>query len=202
MATVPLPPATFDSLMKPPEPVKRWTVAEYHELIRAGILKEGDPFELVEGWLVTKMTKNPPHESTVDLLNEQFIKMLPTEWRCRTQSAITLADGEPEPDHAIVKGPSARYRTRHPQPADIAIVIEVADSTLARDRGIKLRSYARAGIAEYWIVNLQQPQIEVYSVPKPETSEYTMRKDYSPGQSVPVVLAGQQFGEMAVGQLF
>ncbi len=202
MSIAPISPATFDSMVVPSEPVKRWTVAEYHELIRLGLLDEEDPYELIEGWLVTKMTKNPPHDSLVNFLSQFFIRILPPDWSCRAQSAVTLADGEPQPDIAIVRGSPLDYRSQHPGPANIGLLIEVADSSYARDRGIKLRSYARAGIAEYWIVNLQQSQIEVYSAPQPETSEYTQRTDYSPGQSVPVVLAGQQLGEIAVRELF
>jgi Uma2 family endonuclease len=202
MSLASFPTATFDSMVLPPEPVKRWTVAEYHELIRLGLLNEEDPYELIEGWLVTKMMKNPPHDSLVNFLSQSLIRILPPDWSCRTQSAVTLADGEPELDIAIVQGSPLEYRNQHPGPAQVGLVIEVADSSYARDRGIKLRSYARAGIGEYWIVNLQQPQIEVYTKPKPETSEYTERKDFTPGQSVLVVLAGQQVGEIAVAQLF
>src|SRR4051812_34612719 len=110
MATVEMSSIELDPLAAPPEPVKRWTVAEYHELIRLGVLSEDDPYELIEGWLVTKMTKNPPHEFTVDLLDELISGMLGSQWRCRTQSAISLADGEPEPDLVIVPGPASRYR--------------------------------------------------------------------------------------------
>src|SRR4051812_12686815 len=165
MASIVSPVVVFDPMIAPPEPVKRWTVAEYHELIRLGVLKQDDPYELIEGWLVTKMTKNPPHESTIDLLNELLTEMLPKPWRCRIQSSITLADGEPEPDLVVVPGPASRYRSRHPGSADVALVIEVSDSTLARDRGMKLRTYARAGIAHYWIVDLEHSQIDVFSSP-------------------------------------
>ncbi len=97
----------FGPLVVPTEPVKRWTVAEYHQLLRIGLLTEGDPYELIEGLMVTKMTKNPPHDSAVRRLNHILQLGLSEAWIIGCQTAITLGDGEPEPDIAVLIGPDA-----------------------------------------------------------------------------------------------
>lgn len=142
----PLPPrAAFTS-----EPLFRLTVEQYHELIRSGKLAEDDPVELLEGLLVFRMPKNTPHTTATALARREVERLLPSGWHYRSQEPITLADGEPEPDGAVVRGRIEDYALSHPGPSDVALVIEVADSSLDRDRGLKLRSYARAGIGAYW----------------------------------------------------
>jgi Uma2 family endonuclease len=142
-------PPTSSALTLPPYPVCRFTVDEYHRMIQAGILTEEDPVELLEGWIVPKMPRNPPHDGTIEMAEEAIRRRLPPGWRIRIQSAITTDDSEPEPDLAIVCGGVRTYVTRHPGAADIAVVIEVADAMLARDRREKNRLYARAGISCY-----------------------------------------------------
>src|SRR4051812_40189587 len=93
----------------PAGPLRRFTVDEYHRMIRTGILTEDDPVELLEGWIVLKMPHNPPHDATVDQSREVLQAALPAGWRVRVQSAITLSDSEPEPDLVVVPGPAARY---------------------------------------------------------------------------------------------
>ena len=195
----------FDQfVVTPQEPTKRWTVAEYHELIRLGVLKSDDPYELIEGWLVTKMTHGAPHDYAILVLVEDIIRTLPAGWCCRGQSAITLADGEPEPDVAVCVGPRSRYGIVHPTASEIAVVIEVSDTTLTRDRGIKLRTYARAGIPEYWIVNVIDRIVEVYTEPTAnglEPARYIHQQDYPSGSIVPLKIAGQQCASFAVDEL-
>ena len=97
----------------------------------------------------------------------------------RQQLPITLTDdGEPEPDIAVVKGAVEDYRNRHPGPAECLAVIEVADSSLNYDRIVKGPLYAAAGIPQYWIVNIPERQIEVYTSPRLAGREYAERKDY------------------------
>ncbi len=148
----------------PPFAVRRFTVDEYHRLIEAGILQDGDPYELLDGWITQKKTHNPAHDVCVDLLAELFMRMLPKGWRPRIQSSVALSHSEPEPDVAIVAGSARDYLRRHPTPDDIAVVIEVADSSLERDRQ-KAGLCARDGIARYWLVNLAARVIEDYSQP-------------------------------------
>jgi Uma2 family endonuclease len=146
--------------------VFRLSVRQYHEMIGAGVFTDDDRVELIEGVLVRKMTKGPPHEFAVSVLKDMLTPLVGSEWVVRAQSAITLRDSEPEPDIAIVAAPHERYRRRHPGPRDVALVIEVAESSLEFDRTDKLRIYAGAGLAVYWIVNLVDDQVEVYTEPR------------------------------------
>src|SRR5437764_4760752 len=124
--------------------VLRLSIGQYHAMIDAGILTDDDPVELIEGILVYKVPKEPRHSIALAKLQRAITPLLPSDVSLQTQEPITLADGEPEPDAAIFHGKPEDYPQRHPGPDEVMLVIEVADTTLARDRGIKLRSYARA----------------------------------------------------------
>ena len=175
----------------PPFPVYRFTVEQYHRMIDTGILTENDRVELLEGWIVPKMPHNPPHDGTIWMAQTALLAHLPPGWSLRIQSAITLADSEPEPDLVVARGPGIHYLTSHPKPKDISLVIEVADTTLAEDRGPKKRIFARSRIAIYWILNLQDSILEVYSQPKGgRIPTYKQRRDYTAGQLVPLVIDG------------
>jgi hypothetical protein len=130
----------------PSEPIWRLSVEQYHQMIQLGILTDDDPVELLEGWLVYKMPKNPPHRIATKLTRDALAQILPLGWYVDTQEPITLSDSEPEPDVVIVRGVTQDYFDRHPTDQDIALVAEVADSTLERDRTSRKRLYARAGI--------------------------------------------------------
>jgi Uma2 family endonuclease len=169
------------------EPIFRLTVDQYHELIRSGKLTEDDPVELLEGILVFKMPKNTPHSTSTGLVRRETDAILPSGWHCRSQDPITLTDSEPEPDDVIVRGKMEDYAKRHPGPSDIAVVIEVADSSLERDRGMKFRTYARAGLPVYWIVNLIERQVEVYTEPVTPADgdpHYLKKKVYCDGEAI------------------
>jgi hypothetical protein len=187
----------------PPFPVRRFTVDEYHRMIQTGILAEDERVELIEGWITPKMPRNPPHDAFIDQAAEVLHRHLPPGWRVRVQSAITTPDSEPEPDLAIVPGPASRYRNQHPGPADVAVVIEVADSSLASDRGTKGPLYARVSIPIYWIINLVDQQLEVYTDPTgPGTApHYRQRQDYTVNDQVPLILAGQIVAQIPGGDL-
>lgn len=184
-------------------PVARLSVQQYHDMIRAGILSDDDRVELLEGWLVTQMSKNPPHSVATELAREALAKLLAQGWTIRTQEPITTQESEPEPDLAVARGERRTYSTRHPTPAEVALVIEVADTTLQRDRTDKKRIYARAGIAIYWIINLVNRQIEVYGDPTGPVvaPDYRLRQDFHDGDTVPVWIEGQQIGWLAVRDL-
>ena len=178
---------------------RRFSIPEYHHLAELGILTEDDNLELLEGYLVHKMTRNAPHDGTIDILMDSLLDIMPNGWRIRVQQAVTLSDSEPEPDLAIVRRHGMGYKQHHPGPADIALVIEVADSSLDGDRADKCRIYARAGIAVYWIVNLVDTQIEVYSSPVGgPTPGYRDRVDRQLGDEIEVMLDGQRVGNVAV----
>lgn len=181
----------------------RLTVDEYHQMIRNNILTPEDRVELLDGYLVNKMPQNTPHSSTVDRLDEDFKGRVPPGWRVRMQLPITLAESEPEPDIAVVRGDRRTYSTRQPGPADFGIVVEVAESSLALDRGPKRDYYAAAAIPEYWVVDLVHGQVEVYAAPDTTLTPpaYTSCVTYQPGQSVPVSLDGQPLPPIPVADL-
>jgi Uma2 family endonuclease len=183
-----------------PRELRRFTVAEYHKLIEQGIFAEDENFELLNGLLVKKMSRNPPHDSTLDVLEGLLLSRLPAHWFPRMQRGITLRTSEPEPDVAIVRGPRTRYRNSHPVPSDIALVIEVSDTSLDFDRNDKLRLYAVAGIAQYWIVNIPDRQIEVFH--QSVGPSFSQRAVYSIEDSVPFVLFDEASGCISVADIF
>ncbi len=115
-------------------PMHRFSVAPYHRLIEAGILGSGDRAELLEGWIVAKRPKSPANATALTRLLRKLTQRLPEAYVVRPQCPITTRQSEPEPDVAVVRGPERRYVRRHPGPADIALVIEVADTSLAEEQ--------------------------------------------------------------------
>lgn len=192
--------ATLPPIGPPPPSARRFTVDEYHRMLASGVFKDGDPFELLGGWIVPKISRNPPHDLTLGLIDDMLKPFLPAMWVVRLPCAITTGDSEPEPDLAVVLGLRRRYTTAHPTPADIGLLIEVAETTLADDRGRKLQIYARALIPAYWIVNLVDRQIEAYSDPIAigAGAIYRTCKVYCSSDNVLVILDGQIVGQFAV----
>lgn len=203
VTTPSVPPASGNSTLVPIDVIWRFSIDQYHAMIRAGILTEDDPVELLEGWLVTKMPKNPHHRVATRLIRQALEGIIPTGWYVDTQEPLTTADSEPEPDVMVVRGETRQYLDRHPGPQDVALVVEVADSTLQRDRFLKKRLYAAAGIQLYWIVNLPDSQIEVYNEPSGpgEPPDYHQQQNYGLSDSVPVVIEGRDLGHLAVREL-
>lgn len=181
------------------------TLDEYHRLIKIGFFTPDDRVELLDGYLVRKMPQDDPHAVSVSLLPDEFAKVIPAEWIVRSQLPITMASSsEPEPDGVVCLGPKRRYGAGHGHPTakDIAIVIEVADTTLRRDRTTKLRIYARNRLPVYWIINLIENQVEVYTEPRAaRVPTYRHRTDYGRGSKVPVAVRGKVVGEVQVNDL-
>jgi Uma2 family endonuclease len=149
------------------------TLERYHAMIDADILGEDDRVELLTGKIVTMSPIGRFHAVCVSNLAEYFVPNLAGTYRCRQEQPITIPDGsEPEPDYVIATRHDHRYLSHHPYPEDIHLLIEVADRTLARDRGAKRTIYAHAGIPEYWIVNLIERQLEIYTEPDTERGMY------------------------------
>ena len=185
------------------EMVWRLSVAQYHAMIRLGILTADDPVELIEGQLIAKMPKNPLHRATTRLIRAALESIIPTGWYVDTQEPITTPDSEPEPDVVVVRGDTRQYLDRHPGPEDVALVVEVADTTLQRDRELKKRLYAHAGIAVYWLVNLGERQLEVYTEPVERGSEPTYRNQQLFGltDEVPFVIEGTEIARLPLQDL-
>jgi len=177
--------------------LKRVTVEEYEEMARLGVLDDPQ-VELINGFMVRKMTKGPDHNSTLEIIEQLIRDMLPKGWYVRDEKPIRLPTyDEPEPDLAIARGKPSDYRRRHPGPDDVAMVVEVSASSLRLDRGDKLRAYGRAGIAQYWIVNLVDRRIEAYRDPGPDG--YGASTTYDRSSEAPVLIDGVELGRIAVG---
>jgi Uma2 family endonuclease len=187
----------------PDEPVWRLSVDQYHAMIRAGILTDDDPVELLEGFLVAKMAKNPPHILAKRLFRRALEQVIPASFFVDEEDPVTTDDSEPEPDVAVFRGTPRDYPDRHPGPQDTALVVEISDSSLGRDRNRKKRIYARASVPVYWIVNLVDRQVEVYTDPTgpADKPDYRQRKDHGPAETVPVVVDGREVGRLTVGDL-
>lgn len=176
------------------------TVEQYHAMARAGILEEGAPIELLEGYLVEKRTKHPPHRVATQLVERALRQVIPADFHTAMQEPVTLENSEPEPDVSVVLGAFRDYSERHPYAHETPLVVEIADATLERDRYSKKRIYARAGIACFWIVNLVDRIVEVYSVPSGQTvhPNYLHQHSYGENESVPVEIEGRPIGVIPV----
>jgi Uma2 family endonuclease len=174
-------------------------MGQYHAMIRAGALESGSPIEFLEGWLVNKMIKNPPHRVAVRKCRIALESTLSAEWLLDIQEPITTGDSEPEPDISVVRGDTTKLLDRHPGPDEIGLLVEVAEASLDRDRGWKKRIYAAAEIPVYWIVNLVDREIEVLTRPSGpgDRPDYGTRQVFLHGDQVPVVLDGNEVGRIA-----
>ena len=155
------------------------TLEQYQRMIRTAIIEEDDPIEMIEGYLIAKdrgrgpgMGAGPEHSAAVGRVTRRFMWALGASWVVRCQDPIELgpsnvpgAASQPEPDLVVAQGPESRYDHRYPAPADLLLVIEVADSSLMSDRRGKVQSYASQGITLYWILNLVDRQLEIYADP-------------------------------------
>ena len=145
---------------------RKFTIEEYHQLVDLGFFTENDRIELIRGEIVNMAPKRTPHSVCNSLLLSELFRSLHNRANVRGQEPITLpSNSEPEPDVIIARKKSDNYLAGHPTVKDIILVIEIADSTLKYDREIKIPLYAEAGINDYWIFNLVDNCLEVYSKP-------------------------------------
>lgn len=179
------------------DPPNRLSVEQYHHLIVAGELDADDPVELLEGELVRKMPENPRHSAATRWIRKCLEKLIPPGWQIESQEPITLRESEPEPDVMVVK--AGDYADRHPGPEDLALVVEVSDTTIHRDRTDKKRIYASEGIPIYWIANLDANRLEVFSRPDGET--YLERTILEIDDEATLVIAGQVIATIPVREL-
>src|SRR5215469_14042126 len=154
-----------------PLTLRRWTRSEYDRLVHLGVLRD-EPVELVGGHLVVAEPQGSYHASALGAAGDALRAVLPHGWLVRIQMPVALDDeSEPEPDVAVVPGEWADYRTSHPSRP--VLVVEVAESSLSFDREDKGSLYARAGVRDYWIVNLVDRTLEVYRDPEPHPRRLT-----------------------------
>lgn len=169
-----------DILTRHPVPRRRLTVDEYHRLGEVGILGEDDRVELLEGQLVDMSPIGPRHALAVDALNELLVTAVAGRAGVRVQNPIGLGGwSEPQPDIVLVRRPWRGHPNAHPQPGDIFLLIEVADVSLETDLGAKLELYARAGIREFWIIDLTTDGVLVHRNPSGDKYESMTRVEPS-----------------------
>lgn len=189
----------------------RITTDQYHRMLAAGVLKDGDPVELVDGVLVYKdrrargeggMTIGKRHAVAVQLLLGLGPALEARGRQIRTQQPLTLPPhDEPEADGVVVRGRARDYLERHPGPADASCVIEVAESSLELDRTAKLAAYASARIPQYLIVNLVDGEIEVYEDPRPAEGRYARARSLGRGDTAMLDLGEGSSLDVAVAEL-
>ena len=178
----------------------RFTVDEYERIIEAGALEDPGRVELIDGEMVDKMGKKAEHSYAAKETLKALDSRLPAGWTSRKEEPVRIPDyDEPEPDVAIVRGIDADYQHRIPTAADVALLVEVSDTTLPQDRGKKLLVYAKGKIPIYWIVNLVDRQVEVYS--RPGKKGYRSHQVYASGEQVPVTIGGRELPPIAVDSL-
>ena len=160
-----------------------FTVEEYYKMVEVGIIKPTDRVELINGEIIKMTPIKSNHASIVDELVEQIIVQLHGKIVVRGQNPIILGEtSEPEPDVVIAKFKKDKYRDNHPKAKDILLVIEVADSSLKYDKTIKRSLYAKAGIPEYWIINIPDKKIEIYR--NSNGKDYTTKRNIKSNRKI------------------
>lgn len=210
MSTIPTPstivPVTFvpSAAHAPPTAlqVHRFTVDEYERLGELGLLPYDQRTELLEGVVVDMMSPGSQHSLSVDLILRVLMPILPAGWTNSGQRSVVFSDSLTEPDGVVMRGDLRSYTNHKTRADEVAIIIEVSDSSLAHDRNNKLPVYATAGIPEYWIVNLPEHHLEVYrkplvaSVDRP--AHYQSIEVLGPDQSFDVLIEGAKVGSIIV----
>lgn len=189
----------------------RFTIAQYEKMGKAGVLSRADKVVLLDGLVVRKMTEGPRHATTKHRVQKALEAVLPAGWHVRVESPVVLPrpehrPSEPEPDVVVVRGKLGDYEHRHPDPQDVALVVEVADSSLEEDREALAR-YAAHKIPCVWIVNLRNDTVEVYT--GPSGPEHAIVPGYNKrevrvceGAAILAVLLPEAAGAVYVADLF
>ena len=189
----------LERIMNDPYWLRQFSVAEYHKMVESGVFDTKNRVELLEGWIVNKMSQNPPHRSSVGRVVKRVSRVLPDDWTMSVQGPITLSDSEPEPDITLARGEEEIYDARHPEPTDLGVLMEVGDSTVLDDRRYKGELYAREKVPEFWLINLVARKVEVYT--KPRGGKYQKKVEYTEKQSVPLTLDGVKIAQIPVREL-
>lgn len=166
-------PTKLDAERLSPVRHRRFTVAEYHQMIEVGILSEDEHVEMLEGEIVEMSPQGKAHARAIRKLTRWFNQGLGEDYAVRTRLPLTLLDSEPEPDLAIVRADAEAAAERHPTEA--LLVVEVAESSPRVDLEVKARIYAKAGIPECWLALVRRHAIDVLRDPQPDTETYRTR---------------------------
>jgi len=177
-------------------PLARLSVDKYEAMIASGAFSKDDRFELIEGTLVEKMTKKPIHSTGSELCGDAIRRLLPAGWHLRIEKPVRIPgrDSMPEPDVSVARGAIRDYEDRDPGPEDVALVVEVSHTTVRADR-VLAATYVGGGIPVYWLVNIPDRQLEVY------TTEATAPAIFAETDLADLVIAGQTVGQIRVADL-
>lgn len=203
VAVVPAAPATTLDPLPPGVPLERlyrFTVDEYHDMGKKGVLPRRAPVELIEGLIITMSPIGLHHTFAVNKLISILVPLVEPGWHVSPQNPIALPNSEPQPDIAIVRGVPDDYLERHPAPGDVALLIEVADSSLDYDRRTKGFLYFRHAVPEYWIVNVIDRVVEVYRR-EPGKQEFTLAEVVDRSKTLPLILDGKNRSPLRVSEL-
>ncbi|HEU4453818.1 MAG TPA: Uma2 family endonuclease [Longimicrobium sp.] len=164
-------------------PHRTWTVDEYYRMGEAGILGPDERTELIDGEIVPMTPPGPLHATTMDWLGKFLIRSMGDDVIVRLQNPLRLdKKREPQPDAALVRYRPDRFAHQPPGPADALLVIEVSESSLSTDRGVKRDRYAEFGIAEYWVLDISRRTIIAYRAPA--QGRFTEEREYRDGESL------------------
>jgi Uma2 family endonuclease len=150
------------------------------------------------------MTTYDPHDFAVDQLGDTLTRILPADWIARQEKSVVLGRyWRPQPDIAVARGPRTRYRSKAPRARDLGLLVEVAESSYAKDRGPKWVKYAGCGVLVYWIVNITERRVEVYTSPsgRGKSAVYRDVAIHGPDEEVPVIVEGRELGRIKVSDL-
>jgi Uma2 family endonuclease len=177
--------------------------AQYQKMVEVGILGKDDKVELLEGYVVHRTMRDPAHNATLHIALHTLGRLLPASLEYRTLASVALPDSQPEPGVSVVRGPANTYMNRYPGPADVVLVVEVANRSLARDTVDKARIYARAGIPCYWVIDLVAGAVEVYTQPSGPTAvpAFARRVTVRPPGVICLVLDGTTIAQIAAAEL-
>jgi Uma2 family endonuclease len=183
-----------------PWPLYRITLEQYESLIASSFFSKRDDVQLINGYVVTRMAESPLHGAVLEVVRIAIGAILLAAWHTRSQSGLRIPAqvSIPRPDLAVVRGVPQDYKARYPEPADTALVVEISISSLDEDRALA-DIYGKAGIPVYWIVNVDDGQVEVYSNPGP--NGYRSHDVLAPGHVLSVVVDGVEIGEIAVDDI-
>jgi Uma2 family endonuclease len=178
----------------PELPRHRWTVEEYHRMGEVGLLDPDVRVELIEGEIVEMAPIGDAHAAISNRLTRLLVVTVGERGIVAVGNPVRLnQNSEPQPDFSVLR-PRGDYETRGPCPDDVMLAVEVSDTTLRRDRRVKLALYARAGIPEFWIVNLETREVEIYRSPAGDVYASVEQKgpgdvttiDALPGVTIPI----------------
>ena len=156
----------------------KWSIADYHQIIESGVL-EGKSVELLEGEIIAVSPESPLHSTTNYTVANYLRTVLDSLAIIREAHPITLDNSEPEPDIAIVSTPYTKYISRHPYSQDIYWLVEISNKTLTKDLQEKSVTYARNGIVEYWVIDLINKKLWLFT--NPQNNGYQNRQELTTG---------------------